>query len=175
MNIDEINAHEMTRVLVEVDDIIEILWAKVFQNEGTYLYVTYLECTEKVYKGASVYSFESVVSRVDPESISEHYPGILDMCELGFSKVGANMFVEYAECDSECDSIIEDLACDDDLDDFIVPDEPCIDLPPDADEIDAQWNTWEPHTEGERHYKSVIDRIEERARAMRDDFIFHGI
>ena len=174
MNIDEIMPHEVIKVLVDDDGLEEHMWAKVIKNEGIYLFVTYLVPTEKVYKGACIYSFEPKANIVEVESISEHHQGIIDICDLGFTKININMFVDDNEVDDTCgDSEIFDMTAEDsDLEGFVVPDEPCADLPPGASEIDIEWDRWSPSTFGGQYFKSVVDRLEERARAACDDAAF---
>jgi hypothetical protein len=173
MNLDDIRAHEIIKVLVEDDGIEEQIWAKVIQNERLFLFVTYLIPTENVYKGACVYSFEPKVNVVEIESVTEHHAGVIDLADVGFSKVKTNMFVEDEEVDESCDdSDVEDLDCDEDLDGFVVPDSPSVDLPPDARQLDVEWSAWSPATFGGQYFKSVVDRIEEKARLARDEAVF---
>lgn len=173
INLDEIIPHEIIKVLVDDDGIEDHMWAKVIKNEGLFLFVTYLVPTEKVYKDACVYSFEPKVNMVEVESICEHHQGIIDISDLGFTKININMFVMDDEVDDSCcDSEIMDTACEDDLEGFVVPDEPCADLPPGARQIDIEWDRWSPSTFGGQYFKSVVDRIEERARAAQDEALF---
>jgi hypothetical protein len=172
MDIGDIKSHEIIKVLVDDDGIEDYMWAKVIQNEVHFLFVTYLVTTEKVYKGACVYQFEPKVSVVELDSISEHHEGVIDLADVGFSKIQTNMFVEDDEVDDDAESIIEDLDDDDSLGDFVVEDDPVAELPPDARQLDVEWSNWSPGTFGGQYFKSVVDRIEERARAARDEAVF---
>ena len=173
MNIDDIQPHEIIKVLVDDDGVEEHVWAKVIQNERLFLFVSYLSQTEMVYKGACVYSFEPKVNMVNVESITEHHQGTVDLVEVGFYKIKTNMFVDDDEVDDSCeDSDVEDFGRDEDLDDFVVPDSPSGSLPPDAQQLDIEWTEWSPATFGGQYFKSVVDRIEERARIARDEAEF---
>jgi hypothetical protein len=41
-----------------------------------------------------------------------------------------------------------------------------IDLPPDHQQIDKEWNEWEPTTSGGRSFKETIEAIETRVRHL---------
>ena len=84
----------MIRVLVNSDDIEEECYAKVISNESDKLFVSYLSPSSKIYKGACIYSFESKVEIVYPESIIEHHQGVVDVSQLGILKIDdSNHFV----------------------------------------------------------------------------------
>lgn len=44
--------------------------------------------------------------------------------------------------------------------------------PPDAMEVDRQWEGWKPTSEGGRHFKNVVDQIELKVRGAYDDARF---
>ena len=168
----DIRPHEIVKVLVEIDDIQEELFAKVIANEITYLYVTYLSHTSEIYKGACVYRLESHISTVDPDSLTEHHEGVIDIEDIGFIKVDTNTFVMKDELDDSISgSDIEDMddiknECD--LDDFI-DDNVQMELPLDAREVDSKWAEWDPTTPGGRHFKNIVDSIDERVRFEMDN------
>ena len=87
----EIFPHEVSKVLVDFDGVEEELYAKVLRNDDINLVVTYLSPTSKVYKGACVYSFESTVERVNFDSITEHYAGVIDITDIDMTNIG-NMY-----------------------------------------------------------------------------------
>ena len=173
----EISPHEIIKVLVDFDGVEEELYAKVLRNDDINLVVTYLSPTSKVYKGACVYSFEPTVERVNFDSITEHYAGVIDMTDIDMSKVGKNMFVMDREIIEDHDSDIEDASDEEDQyeeDDFIVSDgeeSPSgrATVPPDHQEVDQKWDEWHPSTSGGRHFKNVIDAIECRVRHQADE------
>ena len=168
----EIYPHEVIKVLVDFDGVEEELYAKVLRNDDINLVVTYLSPTSKIYKGACVYSFESSVERVNFDSISEHYAGVIDITDIDMTQAGKNMFVFEREIDSE----IEDESDEEDQyeSDFVVSDgeeSPSgrATVPPDHQEVDKNWNEWQPSTSGGRHFKSVIDAIDCRVRHQADE------
>ena len=170
----EISPHEVIKVLVDFDGVEEELYAKVLRNDDINLVVTYLSPTSKVYKGACVYSFESTVERVNFDSITEHYAGVIDITDIDMTNIGKNMFVLDREIIQDHDSDIEDASDEDDQyeeDGFVVSDgeESPSGLPPDHMEVDQKWNEWQPTTSGGRHFKNVIDAIECRVRHQADE------
>jgi hypothetical protein len=179
MDYSDIKQAEVIKVLLEYDEIEEDTWAKVISNEGEYLYVTYLTATSKVYKGACVYEFDSQVSRVEFDSLMEHYPGVKTITDVGWRRVGdGNMWVLEDEVeDSMTTSEVDDLSDYEEEDellrsmqDFETPDDlRGVELPPDHVEVDKKWDEWQPSSEGARHFKSAVDMIEERVRRQMDD------
>lgn len=172
----EISPHEVIKVLVDFDGVEEELYAKVLRNDDINLVVTYLSPTSKIYKGACVYSFESSVERVNFDSITEHYAGVIDITDIDMTQAGKNMFVFSREIISDHDSEIEDESDEEDQyeSDFVVSDgeeSPSgrATVPPDHQEIDKNWNEWQPSTSGGRHFKSVIDALECRVRHQADE------
>lgn len=172
----EIFPHEIIKVLVDLDGVEEELYAKVLRNDDINLVVTYLSPTSRIYKGACVYSFESTVERVNFDSIVEHHAGVIDITDIDMAQAGKNMFVFEQEILADHDSDIEDESDEEDRyeSDFVVsdgeesPSGPAT-VPPDHQEVDKNWNEWQPSTPGGRHFKSVIDAIECRVRHQADE------
>lgn len=177
MNKNDIRPHEILKVLVEGDDgIEEELWARVVANDPDKIYVTYLSYTSKIYKGACVYSFDTCVSPVDIESISEHHAEVVDLDKIDVSRIGSNMFVFNSEVyESDSDSSIDEMSEEEDDEDdtsgsFIDDSGVGVgELPPDAQEIDDAWNEWKPTTIGGRHFKKTVDHIEQVAKTELDN------
>ena len=176
IKLNEINPQEMIQVLTEEESIEELVYAKVISNEGNKLYVSYLNPTSKIYKGACVYSFESKVEIVELESISEHHIGVRDVTELGILKLDSdiNMYVIENEIeDEELDSDIEDMSdSDSDVSEnsFIAEEDPeQWELPDDYREVDFNWSNWIPSTVGEQHFKDTIDKLETYAKIHLDN------
>ena len=170
----DIKSSELVKVLVEEDD--ECI-AKVLSNEGEYILVTYLYQTDKVYKTAGIYSFDSQAQRVDFSSLIEHYIGIIDVLEFDMKQVGKNMFVYKHEIDEESDSEIEtDESSDDESESgsFIVnDDEESALLPDDHHVVDEEWKKWRPISAGARRFKEKIEQIEAHVKSYIDEkFVF---
>jgi hypothetical protein len=175
MNKNDIRPHEILKVLVEGDDgIEEELWAKVVANDPNKIYVTYLSHTSNIYKGACVYSFDTRVSPVDIESISEHHTGVIDLAQIDISQIGSNMFVFDNEVDeSDSDSSIDEMSEEEEEEDtsgsFIDDSGGVGELPADAQEIDTAWDAWRPTTRGGRHFKETVEHIEQIAKTELDN------
>lgn len=181
MNYADIKPAEVIKVLLDDDGIEEETWAKVVSNEGEYLYVTYLTPTSRVYKGAGIYEFDSQVSRVEFQSLMEHYPDVKTITEVGWRRVGdGNSWVLEDEVDdSVTTSEVDDLSDDDEdelarsMQDFVVSDDSAeLELPPDHKEVDEEWEKWKPTSEGGQHFKGVVDRIESKVKAAYDNHKF---
>ena len=70
---------------------------------------------------------------------------------------------DFSDSEEEADELhrsMQDFVVPDNLDEF----EP----PPDAMEVDEQWEQWKPTSEGGRHFKNVVDRIEMKVKAYDD-------
>jgi hypothetical protein len=172
----EIFPHEMIQVLVSVDDIEELQYAKVLSNEGDKLFVSYLSPSSKIYKGACIYSFEPRVEIVECDAISEHYDGVIDVSELGIIKIDdCNHFVIESEIeDLELESDIEDMSDTDSSgeseDSFIAEEDPDLwELPDDHTQVDEAWASWTPSTVGESHFKRTVDKLETYAKLHFDN------
>lgn len=179
----DIKCGEIVKVLAQDDDEVEEeYWAKVVSNEGNYLFVTYLSETDKGYKGAEVYSLDAHVNRVDFENLTEHHREVTDFSDVHIMRVGTNMYVFEDEYDmDDSDSEIYEIDGDEDEDEydttdgFVVPDTeidgPVL-PPPDAREIDRDWDSWNPQTAGQQRFKSLVDRMDELARHQADNMNF---
>ena len=181
----DIKVGEILKVLaVEGDDEAEDeCWVKVLENNGEYLFVTYLVDTYKLYKGACVYSLEGKANRVDFDNILEHHDGVTNLDDIGLTRIDTNMYVFEDEWDDDdSDSEIHDMEDEDasedeyDLTDgFVVPDTeidgPVV-PPPDAEGLERDWRAWSPRSVGESRFKKMVDRIEERTRHQVDDLNF---
>ena len=169
----DIKIGEIVRVLTDIDDIEEEMYAKVLRNTGEFLYVTYLSSTDMLYKGACVYGLESTANMVQYDTITEHHEGVTDLRDIGISMPSRNCFVFDNEIDNDdsCSDIVTDDEEGSDIDDLIddSPIEGRIESPEGARAIDQEWNRWQPSTEGGRHFKDTVDRLEERARAEADE------
>ena len=183
----DIKVGEILKVLaVEEDDEVEDeCWVKVLENNGQYLFVTYLIDTYKLYKGANVDSLEAKANRVDFENICEHHEGVTNLDDIGLTRIDTNMYVFEDEWDEhDSDSEINDMEDDDESEDeydltdgFVVPDTeidgPATALPPpDAEGLERDWRSWTPRTVGESRVKKMVDKIDERARREADDLNF---
>lgn len=156
-------------VEVHLDD--EDCLAKVLSNEGAYIFVTYFYETDKMYKGTGVYLFDSQAQRVDFESLVSHYVDTVDITELGFKKVGKNMYVVENDIDPDSTSEIEtDESSDEsESDDFVASDDESGVPLDDYKAIDDEWNSWTPDTDGARRFKNTVNRIEARVRHTQDE------
>lgn len=174
---EEILPNELIKVLVCCDDIEEEVFAKVVENKNLFLRVLYLSSTSKTYKGACVYSFESEPETVELESLTEHHQGIIDVLDIGFSKIGKNMFVVESEIDNEEQNsdIINSEDEESDEDSFIVDDDTVdgkVEPPPNHREIDEEWNKWNPTTPGATKFKETVEMLEMMAKHHADDLNF---
>lgn len=172
MEYNDIKPGELVKVLTKEEDTEEEFWAKVLENNGEYLFVTYLQDSDKVYKGACVHSFESKANRVDYENLTEHWPDTIDLADIEMSKIAPNMFVFDIEVDDDDDdSDIYDAEDEDGGDDDSDEDsgDEMVLPPPDATTVDQQWNAWQPRTNGQKRFKETIDSLEVYARHAADD------
>ena len=169
---EEIKAHDLIKVLVEDTSIDPV--AKVILNKlsDRWIYVTYLVPTINVYKSARVYEFESVVNRIEMESISEHKPDDV-------SHLRGNMWVYDADIDTESESEIdEDPDSDDDsagsLEDFI--DDSEINYNEREQDCDPlltqQWRDWSPRVGSAAIFKNRVDIIEYTVKQHEDNLKF---
>ena len=173
LRLSEISSNEIVKILAEDEGIEEEYFAIVNLNNESNLYVNYLSERNKFYKDACIYTFDDHTNEVEVESISEHYKGIKHISELGFIEVEEGWFVKETDIDSECsDSDIDDLSSEEDNDFIAEEDISQWQLPEDHAQVDNDWNTWRPQTEGERHYKDVINRIEQYANIYKDNMKF---
>lgn len=177
LNNEEILPNELIKVLVNYDDIEEEIFAKVVENTGLCLKVLYLSSTSKIYKSATIYSFEKEIETVEFESLTEHHQGIIDVLDIGFSKIGKNMFVFEKEIESDGNSDIVDSEDESDDSDssFIVDDNTVdgkVEPPPNHKEIDKEWDEWRPTTSGAQRFKETVEMLEMMAKHHADDLNF---
>ena len=168
--LEDIKAREIVKVLVDLEGVEEPLYAKVLKNCSGYLMVTYLIPSEKVYKGACVYNFNSKVDMVYLENLCEHHDGVVDIESLNITRVSDNSFVfdDEIDVDDQCEDIFE-LDDEDDDDSIVVSDDEGLELPHDHVLVDEEWNKWHPSTQGGRTFKQTIDRLEAEARLEMDN------
>lgn len=152
----EIQAGDLIKVVVVLDDVEDELFAVVSDNRGDHFELHYYEETSLVYKGARVYVLESDLNIIRPESICEHYPG----GETVFKHVTDDRYVLKEEVDSEEDSTFYDDS-DSDVMSFIVSDGEC-EPPADHREVDRAWTEWYPQSEGARRFKKTVDELDAR-------------
>lgn len=159
----------MTLVVEVMDNVAKV----VSTRDEKFLVVSYLSENRKVYKGAKVFSFESETELIENEQVTKRYSAIE---ELGFTKVGDNMYVEKEEVDEASDSELEDADTDssDEKSDFIVPDdEDVLQKPPDHRKIDKEWKEWRPMSAGAQRFKDKVDQIEAYMNHQIDEkFVF---
>ena len=179
----DIKCGEIVKVLAQNDDEVEEeYWAKVVSNEGDYIFVTYLSETDKGYKGADVYSLDAHVSRVDFENLVEHHSELTNFADVNIIRVGTNMYViedEYDTDDSDSEIYEVDGELDEDeydtTDVFVVSDTEIdgqVLPPPDAAEVNRDWENWNPRSDGQRRFKTLVDNMDELARHQADDMNF---
>jgi hypothetical protein len=159
----------MTLIVEVMDNVAKV----VSTRDEKFLVVSYLSENRKVYKGAKVFSFESETELIENEQVTKRYSSIE---ELGFSKVGDNMYVEKDEVDEDSESEIEDADTDssDEEGDFIVPDdEEVLQKPPDHRKVDKEWKEWRPMSAGAQRFKDKVDQIEAYMNHQIDEkFVF---
>ena len=160
----EIKPNQFVKVLTEEDES----WALVVSNEGSYLFVSYMNETDRMYKDATVYQFDTRVQRVDPESLMEHYD---ELSDPGIKKLPGNNLVFYEDV-NESDSDSE-IYSDTDSDDNSMIEEDDVskwELPEDHRQVDQQWSEWTPSSEGGRHFKGIVDRLDHQVKIHYDNF-----
>jgi hypothetical protein len=170
INFSDIQPGEIVRVLVNIeDDTEDEMYAKVKENNGDYLVVSYYSETSLVYKSAPLYELEDKEELVQNDNLCEHYQS----CDI-LKNVKENLYAVIDDIDSEEDSDIIDESDDEgsDLDDFIVPDNEVdgIVIPPSNHAmIDKEWNEWKPTSPGSVKFKQMVDDLEIRAKYQADD------
>ena len=172
INFSEIQPGDLLKVLLNIDDVDDEMYAITKENRDDYLIVNYYLDTSKVYKGARVYEIDEAEELVQQENLCEHYP---DGTSL-FTDIGDSMYCISEEIDDDMDSdIIDESDEESDLEDFIVPDDE-IDgqvIPPNSHkQVDKAWNEWEPTSPGSRKFKRVVDSLEEFAKMHADNLNF---
>ena len=173
INFSEIQPGDLIRVLVNLEDIEDEMYAKVKENNKDYLVVSYYSETSMTYKGARIHEYEDDKDElVQIDNISEHH-----QAPDYFINVKDNLYVMIDDIDSDEDSEIYDESDDDgsDLDDFIVPDHQIdgIIIPPsNKAAIDKEWNEWEPRSPGSMRFKETVNAIETYAKIQADELNF---
>jgi len=171
----EIRPGDIIKVLVNIEDIEDEMYAEVDDNRGDYLIVRYYAETSLTYRGASVYKLEDETNLVQEDNVCEHLPDR----ETIFGCVNSQdrMYTIQAEESSDIESVLIDESDDggSDVGSFIVSDSEFdgrLELPPDHVSIDRDWNTWTPRSIGSSRFKDTVDRIEEHARMHMDNVNF---
>jgi hypothetical protein len=171
----EICPGDLIKVLVNVEEIEDEMFAKVEENRDDYLIVRYFNETTLTYKGARIYTLETDTNLLREESLCEHFPE----GDTIFTCISEedNMYVVSGEEDDEAASVVYDDSDDNgsDMGSFIVSDseiEGRIELPPDHESIDKAWNEWKPRSVGSSRFKQMVSEIEERARIQMDNVNF---
>jgi hypothetical protein len=178
----EIQEGEIIKVLVNNEDVEEELYARVYKVHGNnILQVKYLVPTEKLWKGACVYELEDTLESVEPESICEHYAGVILFDELEhIKKIPRTPYYYFVDEKDEDESDDEVMSADEE-DGYEIDGEFCVDdhvidgrveLPPDHREVDQAWNDWQPTTTGAKRFKERVDLIEQLARQHIDTLNF---
>ena len=166
----EIKQNDILKVLVNEEGTEEELYGVVAMNTGLTLGMHFLEPTELFYKSACVWKLSDGEMTPAPyESVMEHYPTGTTFADLELKPLGTNMFVYYCEIDIEdpdSDVYDEDGSSNSSLDGFIVSDTEIGGMPINHEEIDRDWDQWEPTTSGGKSFKEAIDKIEERVRNL---------
>jgi len=172
INFGEIQPGDLLKVLLNIDDIDDEIYALTKENRDDYIIVNYYLETSLVYKGARVYELDENEELAQEENLCEHYP----QGETVFKKVDGMLYCIEDEIDDDMESVFIDESDDEsDLEGFIVPDDE-IDgevIPPsDHKAIDKEWNEWQPLSPGSKRYKEVVDSIEEFAKMQADNLNF---
>ena len=165
---EEIKARELVQVLI--DDPRYDCIAKVLSNEKTYLIVTYLSPTDKAFKGAKVFSFDSTAERLDFDSIITHHPEIIDVTEIGLRLVAKNMYVYEDDIDPDSESEVETDEEDSSSEEEESDEDEKGDIKSRDLELDEQWNSWKPSSAGAARFKDKIDQIESFIKHRHDSY-----
>lgn len=187
INFQDIEEGEIVKVLVNMNDVEEELYARVYKHTGNFLKVKYLAPTEKLWKGACVYELEEESNIIEPETITEHHQGIILFDEVdGIKKIPRTPYYYYEE-EHDPEESDDEVVSSDEEDGYEVDDEFCVDdgqvdnrpeqaedwrPPPGHEQIDREWNEWQPSTEGARRFKERVDLIERLAREHLDNLEF---
>ena len=173
INISEIQPGDLVRVLVNLEDIEDELYAVVKENNNDYLVVSYYSETSMTYKGARLHEYEEDKDElVQSDNISEHH-----RAPEYFVNVKDNLYAMIDEIDSDEESDIIDESDDDgsDLEDFIVSDDTVDGIvipPPNHKTIDKEWSEWEPRSPGSKRFKEMVNSLEIQAKIQADEMNF---
>lgn len=181
INFQDIEEGEIVKILVNMNDIEEELYARVYKHTGNFLQVRYLVPTEKTWKGACVYELDESNELIEPENICEHYQGNILFDEIdGIQKIPRTPYYYFQEEKNDDDSD-DEVVSEDEEDGYEIDGEFCVDdnvidapieLPPDHARIDTEWNEWQPQTAGAKRFKERVDLIEQLARQHVDNLNF---
>lgn len=169
----EILSGDLIKILVNVDDVEDEMYAVVQENCQDYLIVKYYSETSLIYKDAHVYTLDEETNILRGDSVCEHY----NNGDTVFMHIKDDMYVVTDEMNMDTDSEIYDMSDSDesDLSGFVVSDSEIdgkIELPPGYETIDAAWSDWKPTSPGSLKFKEMVDRIEERAKLQMDEHNF---
>jgi len=126
IDLKDIEEGEIIKALVSLNEVEAELFARVYKNTGTFLEVKYLLPTEKLWKGACVYELDDTKELIEPESLCEHYQGIILFDEVdGIQKIPRTPYYYFTqEKDDECS---DDEIVSEDEDGYEIDDEFCVD------------------------------------------------
>jgi hypothetical protein len=164
---EEISPGDVVKILAIEDDVEETFFGVVGMNTGNVVGVHYLTATDKVYKSATVYYLEEEMQCVFYESLCEHYPETT-LVDLEFKEIEDRLFVELGDIDAMDDRsdvwTPDDSGDDTSLSGFIVSDHDSegAQVPENADDIDREWDSWEPRSSGARSFKDTVDYLAEK-------------
>tara|TARA_B100001564_G_scaffold360024_1_gene384823 strand:+ start:1635 stop:2162 length:528 start_codon:yes stop_codon:yes gene_type:complete len=170
----EIQPGDLIKVLVNIDEVEDELYATVEEHMNDYIVVRYFNETSMIFKGGYVHVLEDDVNVIREESICEHFSN----SDTIFTCINIEdkMYIITSDKDSDLDSVIhDDSSSDTGCSSFIVSDTDVdgdIALPPDHAIIDKAWNEWQPTSAGSLRFKETVDRIEEHARILMDNHNF---
>lgn len=173
ISISEIQAGDLIKILVNIEDLEDEMYALVEENCGDYLIVKYYSETSLTYKSTQVYTLDDDTNILREESICEHHTDGYTV----FVHIKDDMYAILEELDMSAESDVYDESDSDetDLSGFVVSDSELtgrIDLPPGHETIDASWSDWKPSSPGSSRFKDMVDAIETRARRQMDDLNF---
>jgi hypothetical protein len=169
-NLNDFSVDEVVKVLVDNDGVEDESYASVTKIERGKLYVCYLTPRNKVYKNATLYTFEDSEHPVYLESIIEHHEGVKNITDIGFLELETDWFVYESDIDSECsESEIDDYSSEEGHSFIADEDLSGWEPPEDHQKVDSDWRDWNPDTIGGQHFKQTIDRIEHTVKIYRDN------
>lgn len=167
----EIKPNETVKILCNYDEVEEEMYALVDDVFTSTMSVKYLLPTSKFYKGAPIYELSNDTDPIAFESLVEHY-----IEESPLILIRDNMYYDPSE-ETNSESSIEDMSDSDceSEDSFVVPDDEVdgeVNLPPDHQQVDREWESWRPSTVGAKKFKDTVERLEAYARHQTDELRF---
>lgn len=173
IKLEDIKKDEIIKVLLNLDDIEEEHFARVISVSECFIYVRYLLVTEKHYNGAAVYEEDTNTEVVQIESVTEHYEDSNGYDDItGLIKIPRTpYYIMSNEGEVISDSEWETISDEDEYqaDDFCTDDDEQPSPPADHREIDRDWNSWNPTSEGAKRFKDRVDLIEQHVIYARDN------